>query len=227
MYQRALQGKEKAWGPDHTSTLSIINNLGNLYANQGKLVKAEQMYQRALRGYENACGLEHALTLDAMYNLGKVFKQRCYAAAKLSASIAVLAYVKYLAGLCIKFPSARLALFDDVGRAFVWIGDDAKSAAAFAHQLALNSSAYNAYCNGCGTNLTVNTSRLVCRVCEDSDLCRSCFDKLESNGLGDVSSSCQGHKFLDLGGVSIGRSPSTDDAIYRVSVEEWLKDIAL
>jgi tetratricopeptide (TPR) repeat protein len=54
MYQRALQGKEKAWGPDHTSTLSTVNNLGNLYADQGKLVKAEQMYQRALQGKEKA-----------------------------------------------------------------------------------------------------------------------------------------------------------------------------
>ncbi|KAL5325512.1 hypothetical protein ACEPPN_006639 [Leptodophora sp. 'Broadleaf-Isolate-01'] len=44
MYQRALQGKEKAWGPDHTSTLDTVVNLGNLYKNQGKLVKAEQMY---------------------------------------------------------------------------------------------------------------------------------------------------------------------------------------
>jgi hypothetical protein len=30
------------------------HNLGLLYANQGKLVKAEQMYQRALQGYEKA-----------------------------------------------------------------------------------------------------------------------------------------------------------------------------
>ena len=44
IYQRALQGYEKAWGPEHTSTLDTVNNLGNLYANQGKLDKAEQMY---------------------------------------------------------------------------------------------------------------------------------------------------------------------------------------
>ncbi|KAF2258627.1 hypothetical protein CC78DRAFT_586912 [Lojkania enalia] len=78
MYQRALEGYEKAWGPDHTSTLSIVNNLGNLYKNQGKLAEgpnhtlilstvnnlgllyadqgklaeAEKMYQRALEGKE-------------------------------------------------------------------------------------------------------------------------------------------------------------------------------
>jgi Tfp pilus assembly protein PilF len=48
MYQRALHGKEKAWGLEHTSTLDTVNNLAVLYKSQGKLVKAEQMYQRAL-----------------------------------------------------------------------------------------------------------------------------------------------------------------------------------
>jgi tetratricopeptide (TPR) repeat protein len=31
MYQRALRGKEKAWGLDHISTLDTVNNLGLLY----------------------------------------------------------------------------------------------------------------------------------------------------------------------------------------------------
>jgi tetratricopeptide (TPR) repeat protein len=48
MYQRALQGKEKTLGRNHTSTLNTVNNLGNLYADQGKLAEAEEMYQRML-----------------------------------------------------------------------------------------------------------------------------------------------------------------------------------
>ncbi|KAF6229366.1 hypothetical protein HO133_007482 [Letharia lupina] len=52
MYQRALEGYEKAWGPEHTSTLDTVNNLGNLYKNQGKMAEAEKMYQRALNRYE-------------------------------------------------------------------------------------------------------------------------------------------------------------------------------
>ena len=47
MYRRALAGKEKALGPDHTSTLNTVRNLGILYRNQGKLAEAETMYQRA------------------------------------------------------------------------------------------------------------------------------------------------------------------------------------
>ncbi len=62
MYRRALDGKEKAWGPEHTSTLNTVNNLGNLYKNQGKLVEAEEMYRRALDGYINARGFDHPNT---------------------------------------------------------------------------------------------------------------------------------------------------------------------
>jgi len=49
------------------------HRLGILYADQGKLVKAEQMYQRALQGYEKAWGLEHTSTLDTVNNLGLLY----------------------------------------------------------------------------------------------------------------------------------------------------------
>ncbi|KAK7973201.1 hypothetical protein PG988_007335 [Apiospora saccharicola] len=41
-------------GPDHTSTLDTVNNLGNLYSEQGKIDEAEVIYQRALQGKEKA-----------------------------------------------------------------------------------------------------------------------------------------------------------------------------
>jgi hypothetical protein len=50
------------------------HDLGLLYANQGKLVEAEQMYQRALQGYEKAWGLDHTSTLDTVNNLGNLYK---------------------------------------------------------------------------------------------------------------------------------------------------------
>lgn len=53
------QGYEKALGAEHTSTLGAVINLGNLYANQGKLVEAQQMYKRALQGYEKVFGPDH------------------------------------------------------------------------------------------------------------------------------------------------------------------------
>ena len=76
IYQRALEGKEKAWGPEHTSTLITVNNLGILYKNQGKITEAEKMYQRALRGYEKALGLNHMSALNALNiinNLGLLY----------------------------------------------------------------------------------------------------------------------------------------------------------
>jgi tetratricopeptide (TPR) repeat protein len=51
---RALQGYEEALGPNYTSTLDTVNNLGLLYADQGKLGEAEKMYMRAVQGYKEA-----------------------------------------------------------------------------------------------------------------------------------------------------------------------------
>ena len=80
MYQRALQGYEKAWGPDHTSTLSTVNNLGLLYSDQGKMDEAEAIYQRALQGYEKALGAEtftrHRPALNTMQNLANLRLRR-------------------------------------------------------------------------------------------------------------------------------------------------------
>ncbi|KAK6709714.1 hypothetical protein SNK04_010661 [Fusarium graminearum] len=73
MYDRALQGYEKAWGPEHTSTLDTVHNLGLLYADQGRLDKAEEMYDRALQGYEKAWGPEHTSTLNTVNNLGRLY----------------------------------------------------------------------------------------------------------------------------------------------------------
>ena len=41
MYQRALDDKEKTWGPEHMSTLDTISKLDRLYAKPGKMAEAE------------------------------------------------------------------------------------------------------------------------------------------------------------------------------------------
>lgn len=46
MFVRALAGYEKVVGSEHPSTLSVVDNLGNLYVDQGKQANAEQMYAR-------------------------------------------------------------------------------------------------------------------------------------------------------------------------------------
>ena len=76
MYRRALDGYEKAWGQDHTSTLNTVNNLGLLYTDQGKHGEVEKMYRRALDGYEKAWGPDHTSTLDTVNNLGNLYKNQ-------------------------------------------------------------------------------------------------------------------------------------------------------
>jgi tetratricopeptide (TPR) repeat protein len=73
VYHRALDGKEKSLGSEHTSTLRTVNNLGILFRKQGKLKEAEVMYQRALDGQEKSLGPEHTSTLATVNNLGILY----------------------------------------------------------------------------------------------------------------------------------------------------------
>ena len=55
------------------SLTGAINNLGILYADQGKLDKAEEMYERALQGFEEALEPDHTSTLTTVNNLGLLY----------------------------------------------------------------------------------------------------------------------------------------------------------
>ncbi|KAJ6116162.1 hypothetical protein N7523_005571 [Penicillium sp. IBT 18751x] len=57
MNQKALAGYEKALGPDHTSTLDAVNNLGLLYKDQEKLEDAEGSY-RGVQDNQNVAQLK-------------------------------------------------------------------------------------------------------------------------------------------------------------------------
>jgi tetratricopeptide (TPR) repeat protein len=87
---------EQALGTEHTSMFHIVNNLGALYANQGKLALAEQIYERVLRGYEKALGIDNITTyipvLNTVWGLGSLLKyQANFAKAR-------VIYLKALAG---------------------------------------------------------------------------------------------------------------------------------
>jgi len=53
MYQRVLQGKEKAWDPDHINTGHGQQLLSVLYKPQSEPDEAEEMYQWALQRYDS------------------------------------------------------------------------------------------------------------------------------------------------------------------------------
>jgi hypothetical protein len=73
MYNRVLQGLEKALGLKHTLTLDMVNNLGLLYDDQGRLAEAEAIYNQALQGSEEAFEPKHTLTLSTVNNLGSLY----------------------------------------------------------------------------------------------------------------------------------------------------------
>jgi hypothetical protein len=60
--------------------VNTADNLGLLYADQGKLVEAEQMFQRALLGYEKALGADNIITcipaLNTIWGLGSLFEHQ-------------------------------------------------------------------------------------------------------------------------------------------------------
>lgn len=39
IFLQALTGMKKAWGPNHTSTQSMVNDLGSLYSYESKMVE--------------------------------------------------------------------------------------------------------------------------------------------------------------------------------------------
>jgi tetratricopeptide (TPR) repeat protein len=79
MYERALQGFEKALGPEHISTLNTVNSLGSLYAYQARLNEAEAMYERAFQGYEKTLGQHEVQTyppaLKTLTNLALLMEE--------------------------------------------------------------------------------------------------------------------------------------------------------
>ena len=61
-FSHVRYSKGKGVGKGTHIDMNTVNNLGNLYANQGKMEKAEQMYVQALQGYEKPMGLDHPRT---------------------------------------------------------------------------------------------------------------------------------------------------------------------
>ncbi|KAF2006549.1 hypothetical protein P154DRAFT_421649, partial [Amniculicola lignicola CBS 123094] len=73
----ALQGYKEILRLKYILTLLIVNNLGILYKNQGKLVEVEAIYSKlALQGYKEALRLKHILILNIVNNLGILYKNQ-------------------------------------------------------------------------------------------------------------------------------------------------------
>ena len=71
---QAMEGREKALGKEHPSTLTSVSNLALVLQYQGKYEAAEEMNRRALEGREKALGKEHPSTLTSVSNLAGVLQ---------------------------------------------------------------------------------------------------------------------------------------------------------
>jgi hypothetical protein len=73
MYQRALQGYEKALGTDNIITyvpaLNTIWNFGSLFEHQADIAKTRTMYSKASLGYEQVFGPEHPRSQSSCHKL--------------------------------------------------------------------------------------------------------------------------------------------------------------
>jgi tetratricopeptide (TPR) repeat protein len=76
LYRQVLDGHEKTLCPNHTSTLETVNNLGNLYSDQGKLVEAKELYWQNLTGKKKALGPNHTSTRETVHNLGLLYSDQ-------------------------------------------------------------------------------------------------------------------------------------------------------
>jgi len=76
MNRRALEGREKALGKEHSDTLTSVNNLALVLQYRGKYEAAEEMNWRALEGYEKGLGKEHPDTLTSVDCLAYLLHQQ-------------------------------------------------------------------------------------------------------------------------------------------------------
>ena len=73
LFNDALEGREKAMGPDDRYTAEIVNHLGALHTRIGNLEKAEQLLLRALKYLDKAYGEYYMATQPTGNNLGILY----------------------------------------------------------------------------------------------------------------------------------------------------------
>ena len=73
LYKRSLAIQEKALGPDHPDVGALLNNLSDLYQDQGRYADAEPLLKRSLAIKEKALGPEHPKVATSLNNLAELY----------------------------------------------------------------------------------------------------------------------------------------------------------
>jgi tetratricopeptide (TPR) repeat protein len=76
LYLRALAIREQQLGAQHSDTAQSLNNLANLYQDQGKYAQAEPLYQRALAIRKQQLGPLHPDTALSVWWLATLSEQQ-------------------------------------------------------------------------------------------------------------------------------------------------------
>jgi tetratricopeptide (TPR) repeat protein len=73
LYQYSLAIREKTLGKDHPDVATSLNNLADLYRDQGKYAEAEPLYQRSLAIREKVQGAGHPDVATSLNNLAGLY----------------------------------------------------------------------------------------------------------------------------------------------------------
>ena len=71
--QALLAINEKALGPDHPSVELALNDLAELYKEQGRYAEADPLYRRALATWKEALGPNHPDVAQSLNNLAGLY----------------------------------------------------------------------------------------------------------------------------------------------------------
>ena len=70
LLKEALDLARKALGDSHKLTLAVLNNLGVLYSESGRLAETEALYREVVRTKQSTAGEDDLSTATSKYNLG-------------------------------------------------------------------------------------------------------------------------------------------------------------
>ena len=70
--QEAIRVNEKAFGLEHSDTLTSMGNLASMYQSQGRWKEAEELEVQVMKTSTKVLGLEHPVTLTSMGNLASM-----------------------------------------------------------------------------------------------------------------------------------------------------------
>ena len=71
-----IEEEQRTLGKDHETVLVLVDELGRLLMNQGKLEEAGQMYRRAIEVRERLLGVDRPSTLVMYNHLGTLLKMQ-------------------------------------------------------------------------------------------------------------------------------------------------------